>query len=95
MVNLRKGGQKLRRIILLHFGLVTLRMHFGELPKSSFLDVSMTPKTNCFKLWRHQMSPNNSREIPTHFQNILLLEMSEFRKSNILNIFEKTGSDKS
>ena len=53
-VNCKKGvAQELRRIILLHFGLVTFRLHFGKPDKSYFswlsdlAGVTMTPKTNC------------------------------------------------
>ena len=61
MVNkLKRHGQKLRRIILQHFGLVASRFGYGKNRKalifmiSGFLDVSMTLKTNYFYLWRHQ-----------------------------------------
>ena len=45
-------AQKLRRLILLHFGLIVFRIHFGKTRKPfifmifRFLGVSMTPKTN-------------------------------------------------
>ena len=53
LVNMIKRiAGKLRRIILLHFGLVTFRFHYGEPPEkivlamiSGFLDVFMTPQT--------------------------------------------------
>ena len=60
-------GQKLHRIILLHFGRITFRFHYRKDRKpimfmiSAFSDVSMTPKTNTIYLWRHQDIPNISR----------------------------------
>ena len=78
--------QKLRRIRLLHCGLVTFRFHHGRDRKplmfetSGFLNVSMTPKTNIIYLWRHQMIPNNYRKSPNHFGRIRAA-------ANILNDF--------
>ena len=70
MVNMWKRiPQRLRGVILLHFGLVTFRFHYGRTPKPlmimifGFLDVSMTPKTNMIYLWRHQKISNNVRQI--------------------------------
>ena len=37
---------------------------------SAFADVSMTPKTN-FKLWRHQLTPNKSRNFGVVFNNLI------------------------
>ena len=37
---------------------------------SGFLDVSSSPKTNCFYLRRHQDTPHILRKLPTHFFNI-------------------------
>ena len=69
IVNFEKRvAQKLRRIILLHFGLVTFRIHFGRTRKPlvfvilDLVDMSMAPKTNYLKLWRHQITPNNPRK---------------------------------
>ena len=56
----KRVPQKLRRIILRHFGLVTFRFHSGKTRKRFIFmvvgspEVSMTPETNCFQLWRHQ-----------------------------------------
>ena len=60
-VNLNKRlAQKLRRTILLHFGLIIFKSHFGKPGNPSFswfsdlADVTMTPTTNYFQPWRHQ-----------------------------------------
>ena len=57
---IKRIGQKLRRIILLQFGLVNFRFHFRKTPKviifmffSDLADVSMAPKTNLIYFWRH------------------------------------------
>ena len=80
MVNLRKRyGQKLRRIILLHFWLITFRFGDGRDRKplmvmiSGFSDVSPSPKTNIICLWRPQDTLTNPRESPNHFWEILCL----------------------
>ena len=60
--------RKLREIILLHFGLVAFRFHYGRDRTSiicmiwGFSDVSMTPKSNAFYFWRHQDASNNPRK---------------------------------
>ena len=56
-----------------------------------FWDVSMNPKTNLIYFWKHQMNPNCSRKIPTHFWKIVSLEISKSGNSNILTTLEKTG----
>ena len=55
IVDFKKNpARKLRITILLHFGLIAFRFHFGTTRKSlmfmvfGFLDVSMTPTTNYF-----------------------------------------------
>ena len=65
--------QKLRKIMLLHLGLVTFRIRYWKLEKSSFwccsdlLDVIMTRETYIIYLWRHQTSQNSSRTNPRPF----------------------------
>ena len=66
IVNVMKRlTQKLRRAILLHFGLISFRFRFRKTRKPIicmvvwFLYVPMLPKTNCFKLWTHQITQNN------------------------------------
>ena len=49
-----------------------------------FLDVSTTPKTNSFLFWRHQETPNNSRNI--------LLE-SQIFGNDILTNLEKMDAE--
>ena len=44
---IKRIAQKLRRIILLHIGLVTFRIHYWKTRKPViFMDVTMTPQTN-------------------------------------------------
>ena len=92
-INVKKRvAQKLRIIILLHFGLITFRIHFGKTPNPSFscfsdlADVTMTPKTNIIYLWRHQDTPNNSRRIPNHFLNIIVGNVLPTRMKWIIHI---------
>ena len=86
----KRLAQKLRRIILLLFGLVTFRFHFGKTRKLmifmvfGFWDVTMTPKTNIICLRRHQDTPINSIKILEIFfkkiiyGNVKSLEMGHF-----------------
>ena len=82
-------------IILLHFGLATVRFHFGKTRKLiifmiwGFSDVSMTPKTNAFYIWRHQYIPNNSRTIP------IILESFCCWQCTVLAKMEKTHAETS
>ena len=60
-------ARKLHRIILLQFGLVTCKIHFGKTRKViiciflDLVDVSMTPKTNYLLIWKRQDTQNDSR----------------------------------
>ena len=84
---LKRVAQSLRRIILLHFGLVTFRIHFGKTRKPSFLwfsdlaDVTMTPQTNYLQLWRHQLLQviQEIQEKPDSCWEIVFLNISKFR----------------
>ena len=90
IINLEKrGAQKLGRIILLHFGLVPLRFHFGKVRKPfvfmifGLLEVSMIPQTNYVQLWVHQIIPNNSgntKMFKAHLiiGNLKILELHKF-----------------
>ena len=66
-------AQKLHRVILLHFLLVTFRFMFGKTREiisfvfSDLADVTMTPNTNYLQLWRHQSISNNSRKAQPRF----------------------------
>ena len=55
------------------------------------MDVSMIPKTNISYLRRHQGTQIKSRELRSHFQNLLFLETSSCQRSTISKILEKTG----
>ena len=75
---IEKICQKLRRIILLHFGLITSRFASGRFRKpaismiSRFSDVPMTPKTNYLYLWRPQDTSDNSRTNPKAFSKNMI-----------------------
>ena len=78
MVNIwKRYASKLRRAILLHFGLGTFRFHYRKDRKpviftmSGFLDVSMTPKANIIYLWRDQDALKDPRKFPNHFRKIV------------------------
>ena len=63
-----RGSQKLRRFILLHFGLVTFRIRFGEI-RTPFIFMVFglggrdhdSRKTNYFQFWKHRDTSNNAR----------------------------------
>ena len=83
----KRVAHKLRRITLLHLGLITLRIHFRKTRKPFifmifiFSDVSMTLKTNYFKLWRHQMTPSNQIIFGGNIMgNLKILELQHFVK---------------
>ena len=76
MVNIiwKRIAGKLRIIILLQFGLVTFRCHYGKDRKPSFSGFRdfrtcpWLPKTNHFYFWRNQDTSINSREAPNHLK---------------------------
>ena len=67
--SLKRITRKLRRNILLHFGLITFRFHYWKALKplifmiSDLVDVSMTPKTNIICLWKH-LDTSNPQSFP-------------------------------
>ena len=65
---------KLGRMILLHFGL---------------LDVSMTPKTDYFQLWTHQMIPTSLRKIRNHYWETCFWEVQHFGQRTIYNLLQR------
>ena len=91
---------KLFRIILLHFGLITFRIHLKKTRNSSFpwfsdvLNVSMTPQTNIIYLWRHHDTPNNSREAHMFFFSESYCGENHFWKSEHLKFSDKDGGQK-
>ena len=58
-----------------------------------FLDASMTPQTNIIYLWRHQDTSTSPRKIQNKIEHVF--GSLKNRKSEIVNILEKTGADKS
>ena len=75
-LNLKKRwAQKLCRIILLHFGLVTFRIHFKTTRRlrifmfSDLVGLTMTPQTNYIWFWGHQLC-QKVQAIPNHFWKI-------------------------
>ena len=77
-------AQKLRRIILLHFGLVTFWFHLGKtrqvilLGFSDLADVTMAPKTNMIKILK--IIQEEIRIILKHiiWENLNILEIGKF-----------------
>ncbi len=59
------------------------------------MDVTMTPKTNIIYFWRHQDTPNNSRNIQKYFTKIIFMEIQQHRKSIFPNNLEQTRAEKS
>ena len=79
-------AQKLRRIILLHFELVTFDFHFPKTQEVFIFMVygpsgSMAPKTKYVRLWTQTVSKQTS--IPKHFENILFLKYQNPAKRNV------------
>ena len=68
----------LRRIILLHFGLVTFRFHFGKTRQVFILgilwllDVTMTPKNQLFLTLDTPICIKYAKTIPNNFWNMFL-----------------------
>ena len=94
MVNLwKRYGQKVRSIILLHWGLVTFRFAYGRdrtlfiFMISGFMDVSPSPQTNIMYLWNPQDTSNNPRN-PKSCSKKHLLEIMEIQHCCI---FAKDG----
>ena len=92
----KRYGQKLRRIILLHLGLVFFRFAYGrdrnplKSKLSGLPDVSLSSNTIYFYLLRLQEISNDSRKFPKLF--LLLLDISELWKSGILKMLGKMGA---
>ena len=62
--------EKFRIMILLHFGLVTFKIHEWTIRKLCFLglaNVTVTPQTNYSVRWKHQDIFNKIKEKPTYF----------------------------
>ena len=98
IVNPKKYAQKLRRIILLHFRLVTFRFNFGKTRKVIILmifglfGVSTPPKTNYVLSLESQNYSNNSRTNPEPFlNNRIFLEISKSWKSKMSILGERQG----
>ena len=89
-------AQKLRRIILLHLGLVTSRFHYWKTLNPlifmiwGFSDVSMSSKTNYFYLWRHQDTFKNPRTSEFVYENIIYISIS-ISEINLLGNVGKDG----
>ena len=101
IVNSKKRvAQKLHIVILLHYGLVTFRFHFRKYRKTImfmivwFLDVSMTPQTIFFKLWRLKILQNIQENTKLFLGNTIfgIFEIPEFDKCENCC---KGGADKS
>ena len=88
---------KLRRNILLHFGLVTFRFHYGRDRKpvifmiSGFSGVSLTPQTNTIYLWRHQDTSNNPKKPESFLTHIMLENINILEIDNVGSCGKERG----
>ena len=93
----KRYAQKLCNIVLLQFELITFRFHYWNTLKpiifmiSGFSDVSLSPKTIHFYLWRDQIPPNKSRNPKSFFGNIISLNITIW-VSKMLKLVEKAGA---
>ena len=101
VIIMKRIARKLRRIILLHFGLVAFRIHFWEIRQRFILMVfgpsgrggdsqnqyHLSLETRILQIIQEQSQIISRSNI--------CLEISLFWKSSILKIWEKTGADKS
>ena len=96
----KRLAQQLRRIILLHFGLVSFRIHFGKTENLSFswfsdlVDMSMTANTNIIYLWTHQDTQNNSRTNSEPFKTYHLLKYQNVWSLFALFVRKRRGPEK-
>ena len=73
----KRYAQKFRSIILFQFALVTLRFAYMMTFKpqismiSGFVDVSLSPKTIYFYVWRHQDTQHDPRKKRKSFRNMI------------------------
>ena len=88
-------AQKPRRIILLHFVLVTVRVHFGKTQKP-FMFMVFGPsghdydsQNQLFYFRRHQDTPSSSRKIAHHLSN----NLSGSIKSLVIEKFDNLWAD--
>ena len=88
---MKSATQELRRIILLHFGRVTFRFHFGKARTVimftifGFLDMSKALKNQFFLILGPLKDFKRCRNIPNHLWKILLLETLKFWKSSFFS----------
>ena len=91
---IRRIAQKFRRIMLLHFGLVTFRIQIGKTRKHvifMFFGLGGRVHDSQNQYYLSLEIPEYSKKImknPNTFYKICLLEISKFRKSNILILLE-------
>ena len=86
--------------MLLHFGFVTFRFHYGRTRKPvifmifGFWDASTTPKTNIIYLWRHQDTSTNTRKIPNPFRKYYCQKYQKLGTRNCWKLWKRWGSNK-
>ena len=89
IVNIKRIAGKLRTIILLHLGLVTLRFHYWKTLKtlicmiSGFSDVSMTPQTNILSLETTGYFNNSKKNPNSLLKYILFLNITLLRNRKV------------
>ena len=85
----KRVAQKLRRIIMLHFGLVTFRLHFGKTWKVFFFMIAVervhVSQNHFVELLIHQMIPN-TQEKPNHLRTYYFEKPLKSWKLNKLKI---------
>ena len=96
-VNIMKGiARKLRRIVLLHFGLITFRSHYWKTLNPScswFRDFRTWPwaaKPILLIFWRHHDIITHPRKNTNRFWEILFVEISNCWKSKMI-LFGRDG----
>ena len=93
----KRYAEKLRSIILLHFGLVTFRFAYGlwENPKnlicmiSGFSDVSPSPNTNTIYLLRPQDTSTNPGKIQCTFKKYSFYKYQNFKTQQMKRLIWK------
>ena len=95
---IKRMVQKLSGVILLHFGLIAFRLHFGRIHKVIIFMIfgpSGRDHDSPNQLSLTLDTPNYSKRFrnnPESFlQNIWFVKISEYWKSAILKVVEKTG----
>ena len=91
---MKKIAQKLRRIILLHFRVLTFWIHFGKTRKVIvFMFVGLggrehDSKTYIIYPWGHQDTSNNLRKTQDHFRKQICWGILKISESHFWNLWK-------